>query len=87
MPNKSSAEHYDAAEKLLEEAADRHERGSTDLESVLGATPREFESRILRHCEQRAWRVPPLGMSGSSAAQIPKPSPPAWRQRAEPSLQ
>lgn len=33
-----------------------------------------------------AWRVSP-GMSGSSAAQIPKPSPPPWRQRAEPSLQ
>ncbi len=33
-----------------------------------------------------AWRVPP-GMSGSSAAQIPKPSPPPWCQRAEPSLQ
>ena len=30
-----------------------------------------------------AWRVPP-GMSGSSAAQIPKPSPPPWRQRAAP---
>src|ERR1700691_5068346 len=26
-------------------------------------------------------------MSGSSAAQIPKPSPPPWRQRPEPSLQ
>ena len=32
------------------------------------------------------WRVP-RGMSGSSAAQIPKPSPPPCRQRAEPSLQ
>lgn len=26
-------------------------------------------------------------MSGSSAAQIPKPLPPPWRQRAKPSLQ
>jgi hypothetical protein len=27
-------------------------RGATDLESVLGATPREFESRILRYADQ-----------------------------------
>ena len=25
---------------------------TTDLESVLGASPREFESRILRHADQ-----------------------------------
>ena len=28
------------------------ERTSADLESVLGASPREFESRILRHADQ-----------------------------------
>jgi hypothetical protein len=29
------------------------ERGPALLESVLGATPREFESRILRHADLR----------------------------------
>ena len=38
-------------------AADAGERWSALLESVLGATPREFESRILRHADllRRAW--------------------------------
>jgi hypothetical protein len=33
--------------------ADASERGTALLESVLGATPREFESRILRHVDLR----------------------------------
>ena len=43
--------------------------------AVHGDTPRGVRG---------AWRVP-LGMSGSSAVQIPKRSPSPWRQRAEPS--
>src|SRR5262249_27268263 len=37
--------------------ADAGEHRPTLLESVLGATPREFESRILRHADlrRRAW--------------------------------
>ena len=36
--------------------ADRRERWSAVLESVLGATPREFESRILRHADLQEHR-------------------------------
>jgi hypothetical protein len=41
-----------------------------------GGTPRGVRVRLANA----------RGMSGSSAAQIPMPSPPPWRQRAEPSL-
>jgi len=45
------------------------ERRSALLESVLGATPREFESRILRHadlrqCDTRVLRIPRTGTCG-----------------------
>jgi hypothetical protein len=44
--------------------------------AVHGDTPRGVRVRL---------EGAPRGMSGSSAAQIPKPSPPPWRQRVEPS--
>jgi hypothetical protein len=48
--------------------------GEKMLFAVHGDTPRGVRVRL----------EVPRGMSGSSAAQIPKPSPPPWRQRAEP---
>ena len=45
---------------VFAQATDGGGRWSALLESVLGATPREFESRILRHVDllkRRLWRV------------------------------
>ena len=42
--------------RRLRTVATPGERQSAVLESVLGATPREFESRILRHADPRKYR-------------------------------
>ena len=51
-----------------------HSHGEKVFVAVHGDTPRGVRVRL----------AGAPGMSGSSAAQIPKPSPPPWRQRAEP---
>ena len=45
--------------------ADAGERGPTLLESVLGATPQEFESPILRHADLQEHPMLPAGMRAS----------------------
>src|SRR5689334_12820062 len=54
--------------------ADAGERWATLLESVLGATPREFESRMLRHAELRDHRfgTDPRPRVDHEPAQYPK---------------
>ena len=64
--------------------ADLGERWSALLESVLGATPREFESRILRRVDLRKRTVPVAGqpLAHRCLAQFVATERPLWQVRA-----
>jgi hypothetical protein len=51
-----SLRHSRPCHRRSQTATTHGEHEPTDLESVLGATPREFESRILRHADQALCR-------------------------------
>ena len=61
-----SSGHSRPCHRRSQTATTHGEHGPTDLESVLVATPREFESRILRFCDQALVSATGLTSTGYS---------------------